>query len=243
MIACNRLIPQFEGFFMPAVFISGANRGLGLEFARQYAAAGWQVVGACREPAHADALQAVSGVTIVPLDVGDTASIEALSANRDFGKLDLLINNAGIFGSSLSDNSQTLEAMEGANWLDIFRVNAIGPFEVTRALLPRLAPGAKIGIISSQLASIAGNASGGIYGYRAAKAAVNMVGRSLSVDLKARGFIVLLLDPGWVQTDMGGAGAPLTPTQSVTGLCQVIAKAGPDANGRFLIWDGREASW
>jgi len=228
---------------MPAVFISGANRGLGLEFARQYSAAGWQVVGACREPARADALRAVAGVTVVPLDVGDAASIAALSANRDFGKLDLLINNAGIFGSSLSDNSQTLDEMDGTNWLDIFRVNAIGPFEVTRALLSRLNPGAKIGIISSQLASIAGNASGGIYGYRAAKAAVNMVGRSLSVDLKAEGFIVLLLDPGWVQTDMGGAGAPLTPTQSVTGLCQVIAKAGPDANGRFLIWDGREASW
>jgi NAD(P)-dependent dehydrogenase (short-subunit alcohol dehydrogenase family) len=228
---------------MPAVFISGANRGLGLEFAHQYASDGWQVIAACREPHRADALQKIANVTIVPLDVADTASIAALGANRDFGKLDLVINNAGIFGGSLSDESQTLDAMDGAEWLKIFQVNTIGPFELTRALLPRLNPGAKIGIISSQLASIAGNASGGIYGYRSAKAAVNMVGRSLAVDLKAQGFIVLLLDPGWVQTDMGGASAPLQPSQSIAGLRRAIDGAEPEASGRFLTWDGREASW
>lgn len=228
---------------MPAVFISGANRGLGLEFARQYAGDGWQVVASCREPQRAEALQAIRNVTIVPLDVSDSAQLAALAANRDFGKLDLVINNAGVFGGSLSDGSQTLDAMNGADWLRIFQVNAIGPFEVTRALLPRLNPGAKIGIISSQLASIAGNISGGMYGYRSAKAAVNMVGRSLAADLNSQGFIVLLLDPGWVQTDMGGASAPLQPSQSIAGLRKAIDGAGQEANGRFLTWDGREASW
>lgn len=228
---------------MPTVFISGANRGLGLEFARQYAGDGWKVVASCREPRQAEALQAIQNITIVALDVGDGAQVAALAANRHFGKLDLVINNAGIFGGSLSDGSQTLDAMDGAEWLKIFQVNAIGPFEVTRALLPRLNPGAKIAIISSQLASIEGNASGGIYGYRSAKAAVNMVGRSLAVDLKAQGFIVLLLDPGWVQTDMGGASAPLTPNQSITGLRRAIDGAGQEASGRFLTWDGRESSW
>jgi NAD(P)-dependent dehydrogenase (short-subunit alcohol dehydrogenase family) len=228
---------------MPAVFISGANRGLGLEFARQYAGDGWQVVASCREPGRAEALQAIRNVTIVPLDVGDGAQIAALAANRDFGQLDLVINNAGVFGGSLSDESQTLDAMDGAEWLKIFQVNAVGPFEVTRALLPRLNPGAKIAIISSQLASIAGNISGGIYGYRSAKAAVNMIGRSLAADLKPRGFIVLLLDPGWVQTDMGGASAPLQPSQSIAGLRKAIDAAGQGASGRFLTWDGHEASW
>jgi NAD(P)-dependent dehydrogenase (short-subunit alcohol dehydrogenase family) len=228
---------------MPAVFISGANRGLGLEFARQYAGDGWQVVASCREPRRAEALWAIPNVTIVPLDVSDGAQLAALAANRDFGKLDLVINNAGLFGGSLSDATQTIDAMDGAEWLKIFQVNAIGPFEVTRALLPRLNPGAKIGIISSQLASIGGNMSGGIYGYRSAKAAVNMVGRSLAADLKTQGFIVLLLDPGWVQTDMGGASAPLQPSQSIAGLRKAIDGAGLAESGRFLTWDGREAMW
>lgn len=228
---------------MPTAFISGANRGLGLEFARQYAADGWQVIAGCRDPAKAGALRTSDGVEIVPLDVTDAQSIAACVRSLGDRPIDLLLNNAGIYGSIVGDQEQTLARMDTGIWLDVLRTNLIAPFELTRALLPLLGAGAIIGILSSELGSIAKNSFGEIYGYRSSKAAVNMVGRSLAIDLKPRGVTVVLLHPGWAHTDMGGPGAPVDPVESVAGLRRVLAGLTPESSGHFLAWDGREMPW
>jgi NAD(P)-dependent dehydrogenase (short-subunit alcohol dehydrogenase family) len=228
---------------LPTVFISGANRGLGLEFARQYAADGWRVIAGCRDPAKATALQAIDRVEIVPLDVTDSGSIASCVQGLGDRPIDLLLNNAGIYGSVVGDSEQTLARLDTGIWLDVLRTNLIAPFELTRALLPRLGEGAVVGILSSELGSIAKNSFGEIYAYRSSKAAVNMVGRSLAIDLKPRGITVVLLHPGWAHTDMGGPGAPVDPVDSVAGLRRVLAGLTPASSGRFLAWDGREMPW
>jgi NAD(P)-dependent dehydrogenase (short-subunit alcohol dehydrogenase family) len=228
---------------MRTVFISGANRGLGLEFARQYAADDWQVVATCRDPGAADALHALPNTEILALEATDPDSIAACAKALEGRRIDLLLNNAGIYGSVVGDAQQRLENMDTGLWLDILKTNVIAPFALTRALLPNLGEGSVIGILSSELGSIAGNNFGEIYGYRSSKAAVNMVGKSLSIDLKARGIIVVLLHPGWAHTDMGGPRAPVNPVDSVTGLKRAIAGLTPASSGRFLAWDGREMHW
>jgi NAD(P)-dependent dehydrogenase (short-subunit alcohol dehydrogenase family) len=228
---------------MPTVFISGANRGLGLEFAKQYAADGWQVIGACREPARADALRTIPRARLLPLDVTEAQSIAACADALAGEKIDLLLNNAGIYGSIVGDKEQTLDRMDAGNWLEILRTNLIAPFALTRALLPNLSKGSIVGFLSSELGSIASNRMGEIYGYRSSKAALNMVGRSLSIDLKPRGIIVVLLHPGWAHTDMGGPRAPVDPVESIAGLRRVLARVTPESSGRFLSWDGREMPW
>ena len=220
---------------MPTIFISGANRGLGFEFARQYSAAGWTVLAACRDPGQATELAA--------LNVTDPASIAAVVDAVGNRRIDLLLNNAGIFGSIVGDQEQTLDVISLDIWNDVFQTNVIAPFALTRALLPKLAAGAVVGILSSELGSIAGNTTGELYAYRSSKAAVNMVGKSLAIDLKARGIIVVLLHPGWVHTDMGGPAAPVSPVESIAGLRKVLAAATPASSGRFLAWDGREMPW
>jgi NAD(P)-dependent dehydrogenase (short-subunit alcohol dehydrogenase family) len=228
---------------MPTVFISGANRGLGLEFARQYAADGWRVIGACRDPESATALAAISGVETVTLDVTDAASIQGVAEILTGRRIDVLLNNAGIYGSKVGDAAQTLETMDAGMWRDILETNVIAPFLLTRALLPNLGQGSIVGILSSELGSIANNRRGEIYGYRSSKAAVNMVGRSLSWDLKPRGIIVVLLHPGWAHTDMGGPNAPVNPVDSIAGMRRVLAAATVESSGRFMAWDGREMPW
>jgi NAD(P)-dependent dehydrogenase (short-subunit alcohol dehydrogenase family) len=228
---------------MPTVFISGANRGLGLEFARQYAADGWQVLAGCRDPARAADLAAIKGVQVLALNVDDPTSVSAVVAAVGDRSIDLLINNAGIYGSTVGDSEQTLENTDIDVWTKVFQTNVIGPFVLTRALLPKLGSGAVIGILSSELGSIAGNSMGQIYAYRSSKAAVNMVGKSLAIDLKSQGIIVVLLHPGWVHTDMGGPAAPVGPVESITGLRKALAEVTPASSGRFLAWDGREMAW
>ncbi|HLG87180.1 MAG TPA: SDR family oxidoreductase [Alphaproteobacteria bacterium] len=228
---------------MPTVFISGANRGLGLEFAKQYAADGWQVIGTCRDPARADALRAIPETRRLPLDVTEPQSIAACAEALAGEKIDLLLNNAGIYGSIVGDKEQTLERMDIENWLQILKTDLIAPFALTRALLPNLGQGSIVGFLSSELGSIARNRMGEIYGYRSSKAALNMVGRSLSIDLKAWGIIVVLLHPGWAHTDMGGPRAPVDPVESIAGLRRVLARVTPESSGRFLAWDGREMPW
>jgi NAD(P)-dependent dehydrogenase (short-subunit alcohol dehydrogenase family) len=228
---------------MPTVFISGANRGLGLEFARQYAADGWHVIGGCRDPGSAAALAEIPGIETIALDVANEDSIGSAAEALAGRELDLLLNNAGVYGSIVGDSAQRLETMDAAMWRRILDTNVLGPFLLTRALLPRLGKGSVVGILSSELGSVANNRRGEIYGYRSSKAAANMVGRSLSVDLKPRGVIVVLLHPGWAHTDMGGPGAPVNPVDSIAGLRRVLAGVTPDSSGRFLAWDGREMPW
>ena len=228
---------------MKTVFISGANRGLGLEFARQYSADEWRVIAGCREPDRADALRMLENTRIVAMDVADSGSIASAAAQLSGLSIDLLINNAGIYGSKVGDRGQSLDLMDIDIWTHVMRTNVMGPFEVTRAFLPLLAKEAVIGIVSSTLGSIGDNGHGGVYAYRSSKAAVNMVGRSLAMDLKPRGFPVVLLHPGWVHTDMGGPKAPVAPVDSIAGMRRVLANVTLASTGRFFGWDGAELPW
>lgn len=221
------------------VLITGANRGLGYEFARQYAADGWQVIGTAREPAEAKELAAL-GVRVMALDVADPASIERLAAELRAQPVDLLINNAGIF-----PRFNTLAETDFGDVARTLAVNTIGPMRVTHALLPNLRLGTdkRIVSISSGLGSIAGNDSGRYYGYRESKAGLNMFTRSLAAELADEGFTCVVMSPGWVQTDMGGPNATLTPEQSIRGMRKVIAGLTPAVTGTYWNHDGEKLPW
>jgi NAD(P)-dependent dehydrogenase (short-subunit alcohol dehydrogenase family) len=225
---------------MATIVITGASRGLGLEFVRQYAAEGERIIAACRHPESAVALRSVKGdIKLVPLDVADAGSIHALS--DIIGEpIDVLINNAGVYGKA-----QTLGKMDYAGWEDVLRINTIGPMHLTDALLPRIVAGKRklvVGI-TSLMGSIDDNSSGGYYAYRSSKAGLNAVFKSLSIDLRPHGVTAVVLHPGWVKTDMGGTGAPLEPLESVSGMRAVIAKLGPKESGRFYDYRGKELPW
>lgn len=220
---------------MPTVFITGANRGIGLAFMRSYAADGWRVIAACRQPEKARVLQEVKGdILITALEVTDEKRLAALARELEDEAIDVLINNAGVIGE---------DDTEG--WLRTLHVNAIAPLRVAQALLPLLDRGNRkiIASITSGMGSIGDNTSGGSYAYRTSKAALNTAMKSLSVDLAGRGFSVVVLNPGWVKTDMGGSGARLTPEDSVAGMRRIIDTAGPAQTGKFFNYDGREYPW
>jgi NAD(P)-dependent dehydrogenase (short-subunit alcohol dehydrogenase family) len=221
------------------VFITGANRGLGLEFARQFSAAGWNVIGTSRRPDEAAELKAL-GVRMLQLDVADQASVDRLESDLGKQAVDLLINNAGIF-----PRVSTLAEVDFNDVSRTFAVNTLGPMRVTRALLPNLRLGAAKVIvnITSGLGSIADNESGRYYGYRESKAALNMFTRSLAAELSDEGFTVIVMSPGWVQTDMGGPNATLEPSQSIAGMRAVIDRLTPAENGTFWSYDGSRLPW
>ncbi|EKV31707.1 Short chain dehydrogenase [Caenispirillum salinarum AK4] len=226
---------------MPTVVITGANRGIGLEFARQYAADGWRVIATCRSPEKAPAeLTGADGVEVRGLDVADFAGVEAFGKAVADTPVDLFINNAGVYGKR---GAQAFGAIDADAWMEVLKVNTIAPVKMVEALLPALqkADGAKIAILSSKVGSVADNGSGGNYAYRTSKAAVNMVGKNLALEL---GDIpVLLLHPGWVRTDMGGPNGLIDTAESVSGLRKVIGDAGPDQSGHFYDYAGKEIPW
>lgn len=234
---------------MRTVLVTGANRGLGLEFVRQYAADGWRVIAGCRRPEEADELAALAGatVTVEPLDVGDEGSIAVLKAHIANQPIDLLVNNAGIYGGRAVQVLGTLEAEE---WLRVLRVNVAGPLLLAQALADNLAAGAQragrpavVATLSSKMGSIAENTSGGSYAYRSSKAAVNAAMRSYALDMERRGVLAVVLHPGWVRTAMGGPNGLIDPPESVTGLRAVIAGLTPDKSGRFFDHTGKEIPW
>ncbi len=222
------------------VLVTGANRGLGLEFARQYHAAGWTVVGTARDPGAATELSAL-GVRVEALDVTDGASVAALVQRLGGLPIDLLINNAGV---GIAEQ-KPLQDVSLDDYEHVLRVNAIGPVRVTQALLPNLRAGAgkRVVSISSGLGSIAGNTSGGYWAYRESKAALDMFMRNLSVELAPEGFTCIAMSPGWVKTDMGGPDATLTPEQSITGMRKVIDGLTPHDTGSFFKYDGSTVAW
>src|SRR3989338_3880014 len=221
-----------EGSVMPTVLITGANRGLGFEFARQYCADGWRGIATCRKPEAADRLETLGcNAEVHPLDVADFAQVEALAHALDHEKIDLLINNAGVYGPKLSP----LGALDFTAWEEVFRVNSMAPLKICECFADHVA-GGKLKLmvtITSRMGSIDDNSSGGDYFYRASKAAVNAVMKSLSIDLKERGITVAVLHPGWVRTDMGGERAPIDAGQSITGMRKVIAGLKPSDSGKF----------
>jgi NAD(P)-dependent dehydrogenase (short-subunit alcohol dehydrogenase family) len=221
------------------VVITGANRGLGLEFARQLQAGGAIVIGTARRPEAATELKSL-GVRVEQLDVADPASVEALAVSLGDLAVDVLLNNAGIFPSR-----EGIESVDPDEVLRVYEVNTVGPLRVTQALLPGLRRGQRklIMNMSSGLGSIAGNEGGGSIGYRESKSALNMFTRSLASELSGDGFICIAMSPGWVRTDMGGESAPLSPEDSVNGMLSVLAGTEVGDSGRFLDYRGEELEW
>jgi len=221
------------------VVITGANRGIGLEFARQYASDGWTVIGTARSPDRADDLKDLD-VEILQLDVTVPANVDTFAAALEGRPVDLLINNAGFLarGGGIDD-------VDIDNYTQMLMVNAVGPVRVTQALMPQLreGQGKQVINITSQLASIGHNESGGYYGYRESKTALNMFTRTLAAELGPEGFICVALHPGWVQTDMGGAGATLTPEESVSSMRTVIDGLTADDNGGYRSYTGETVAW
>jgi len=225
---------------MPSAFITGANRGIGLEFVRQYAAAGWRVHAACRDAALATALDSIEGdVTVHALDVADDSQIEALARNLKDKPIDLLINNAGILDDDRFGQTDT------ATWLRAFRVNCIAPLHLLERLAPNLERGKlkRAVALTSRMGSITDNGSGGDYIYRSSKAALNAAMKSAAIDLRSRGIVVAVLHPGWVKTDMGGPHAAVDVRTSVSGLRSVIDSLSLKETGRFFSYDGKELPW
>jgi NAD(P)-dependent dehydrogenase (short-subunit alcohol dehydrogenase family) len=231
---------------MPSTLITGANRGLGLEFARQYADDGWQVYATCRDPDSASELRRLAEASgdklqILALDVTDPASVKAVAAELDGQDIDLLLYNAGVGGA----RGQTIGNIDYEAWATVLDVNTMGPLRVSEAFVEHVARSDRklIVTLTSGMGSLADNTSGGAIAYRSSKAAVNMVMRSLAIDLAPRGITCVVVNPGWVQTDMGGANATLTPTESVTALRRLIESLGPAHSGKFFNHTGREYAW
>lgn len=225
------------------VLITGANRGLGLEFTKQYAADGWQVLACCRAPNKADALQALAkahqNITVLPLDVADFTQIDALAEKLKAQAIDVLINNAGVYPES------SFESLNMDDWALAFRVNSMAPFKMINAFKQHIGNSAlkKAVTLSSKMGSIDDNSGGGSYIYRSSKTAVNMVMKSLSIDLKPLGISVVTLHPGWVQTDMGGPNGLINTQTSVNGLRLVIDHVTIENSGKFIAYDGKEIAW
>jgi NAD(P)-dependent dehydrogenase (short-subunit alcohol dehydrogenase family) len=218
---------------MPTVLITGANRGIGLEFARQYSTDGWDVVATVRDGSgELDKL----GVRVEHLDMRDLDAVTHFGEHLD--SLDLLIANAGTYGPK-----SVMSEHDGEGWLETFAVNTVAPFLLAQSVLERVARAdGKLVAISTKMGSIEDNTSGGYIAYRSSKSALNSAWRSLAIDNRGR-VTCAVLHPGWVQTRMGGSSAPLKPEDSVAGMRKVIEGLGPEQSGRFFAYDGSEIPW
>lgn len=227
---------------MPTVLITGASRGIGFEFARQYAEAGWTVIATVRSPDSIPVVESIGHAVTVPLlDVADPASVAILCERMRGTALDLLINNAGLYGP----RSPKIGDVPYMAWREVLETNVMGAMRVTESFLPHLQAGAGKTIVAmtSKMGSMADNSSGGQYIYRSSKAALNAVFRSLAIDLAPQGFRVSILHPGWVRTEMGGPRALIDVHESVTGLRRVIDGLTPERSGRWYDYAGREIPW
>ncbi|MFC4725902.1 SDR family oxidoreductase [Glycocaulis abyssi] len=229
---------------MPHMLITGANRGIGLEHTRVLLSRGWHVSAACRNPDKASDLKALDPgdgrLKILAYDAGKAGAADALKAEVS-GPIDILFANAGVFGP----NDQSFGNSDFDAITRTLQVNAIAPLKLAEAFADQVAKSQLkvMALQSSRMGSIADNTSGGYYAYRASKAALNAIGRSLSVDLKPKGIITLIFHPGWVKTDMGGAGGTLTVNECVEGQLDLIARANPAMNGRFFHVSGEDLDW
>lgn len=233
------------------IFITGANRGLGLELTKQYIARPQtRIYASCRHPAQAAELADLARLhperlSLLALDVASDESIARavaeLSAWTD--RLDVLINNAGINPSGAA--YRQLGQLAGEALADVVYTNAIGPLLLTQALVPFLERGQRprVAMISSQMGSMDFVRNGGGYAYRMSKAAMNMATRALAGDLGGRGITVITLHPGWVQTDMGGPSASLPVTESAMALVRLFDNLSPMDNGQFFKWTGEKHAW
>lgn len=232
---------------MHTILITGSNRGLGLEWARQYAAEGWRVIATCRHPAEALALQELAdhnaNVSLHKLDVTSAPQVAALAQLLQGEPVDLLLNNAGVYFEKFV--SDQLGEIHYGDWEESYRVNVLGSVRMVEALRVNLARSAKrlVVAITSHMGSVAEITHPGSYAYRSSKAALNATMKGLSHELRADHIGVLLLHPGWVQTRMGGPGAPLTVTQSVDGMRRLVERFEMRQSGSFLRYDGSVIPW
>jgi NAD(P)-dependent dehydrogenase (short-subunit alcohol dehydrogenase family) len=222
------------------VVITGANRGIGLELARAYAGRGDEVHAAARKPDEAAELRAIAGVKVHGLDVTDAASVGAFARELGDAPIHLLINNAGVGGKWRALTEIDFDEMR-ANW----EVNALGPLRVTAALLPalRAAKGALVVNVTSRMGSIGDTDQGRAYAYRMSKAAQNMATKNFSIELAGDRITTIALHPGWVQTDMGGRGAPTPLAKAVAQITKLLDETTPARNGKFLHAEGHELPW
>jgi NAD(P)-dependent dehydrogenase (short-subunit alcohol dehydrogenase family) len=220
---------------MARIVITGANRGIGLALAEAYAKRGDEVIAVCRKSS--PELKATGAEVIDGVDVAEDASVKRLVDGLGGRTIDVLINNAGVHRS---------DGLGRMNWAGIrqqFETNTLGPIRVTEALLPNLRQGSKVAIITSRSGSIGDNGSGGNYGYRMSKAAVNMAGTNLALDLKPKGVAVAILHPGMVRTDMGGSPQAIAPELSAERLIARIDELTVEKTGQFLHAEGYALPW
>jgi NAD(P)-dependent dehydrogenase (short-subunit alcohol dehydrogenase family) len=223
----------------PILLVTGANRGLGIEFVRQYAADGWHVVATCRNPDAAAELAAVGGdVDVHRLDVTSEGDLDRLVADLDGQPIDLLISNAAVLGGPKS----RLDNVDLQAWRDAFEVNVLGAVRVVLALRPNVLAGThrKVVVMGSRAGLPRGAKAGGTYIYRSTKAALHTAARMLALDLADEGVTVVILNPGHVRTGIGGKNAPTGPSESVAAMRKVIADLRPEQAGTFLQPDGSE---
>ena len=231
---------------MTTVLITGANRGLGLEFCRQYAADGQSVIACCRQPEQASDLNNLArqyaAIQVEALDVADFDQIDALSQKLSGYSIDVLINNAGVYGDLQSGGFGQLDYQA---WITSLLVNTQAPVKMVEAFLPQIRRSDKklIVNISSLMGSIADNSGGGSILYRSSKAALNAAMKSLAIDLKNQSVGVLIFHPGWVKTDMGGPNALINTEQSIAGMRTLIENFSLDQSGCFVKYDGTTMPW
>lgn len=234
---------------MESVLITGANRGLGLGLARTYRADGWQVVAVARRPSEELLALEDPGLEVRCCDLTDDDALENLADSLAGRRFDVLINNAGRMakpaGTRPGESVQGFGWFDRGLWRDVFDINLFTPMRLAELFADRLARSGRGRIVnlSSTLGSIGLNDSGGLYAYRASKAALNAITKSLAIDLADQGVIAIAMNPGWVRTDMGGSRAELDVDTAVRGIKRVVDGLQPGDSGRFLSWDGKELPW
>jgi NAD(P)-dependent dehydrogenase (short-subunit alcohol dehydrogenase family) len=227
------------------ILITGANRGIGLELSEQFARDGWQVLACCRSPDDATRLKALAerdlDIEVFALDVTDQQQISALAEQLAESSIDLLLCNAGIYGP----RGAAFGAVDAREWLQVLEVNTVAPLMLAQAFITQVAASQQklVAVMSSKMGSIDDNSGGGEYIYRSSKTAVNQVVKSLSIDLADRGISAISLHPGWVRTDMGGANAEISTSDSASGLKAILQSAGPAQSGQFLEFNGSSIPW
>jgi len=232
---------------MRTTLITGANRGIGLEFSKQFAADGWRILACCRYPEKSDALNKLAAmypdqITVHTLDVTNHEQINRLAQTLASKSIDLLINNAGVYpdpmGYSFGDTDY--EA-----WAQAFLINTMAPLRMAEEFADHIKRGNQkiIVTITSKMGSVADNNRGGSYIYRSSKSAVNMVVKSLAIDLKSIGITAVLIHPGWVRTDMGGPDGLISTKQSVSGMRNIISQISLADSGKFFAYDGQIIPW
>jgi NAD(P)-dependent dehydrogenase (short-subunit alcohol dehydrogenase family) len=231
---------------MATILITGANRGLGLEFCKQYAQENWTVIACCREPKSATALVKLanefSNISVLPLDLTDLTQIEQLAKQLDDTAIDVLLNNAAVYGDTPGHAFGNLDYTQ---WQEAMTINVFAPVKMTEVFLPHLKRGTqkKVVAISSLMGSMTDNGSGGSILYRSSKAALNAAMKSIAIDNRANEIAVLILHPGWVKTDMGGSNAPMEIPESIQKMRDTIANFTLEHSGEFLRFDGASLPW